>query len=148
MDGWMEAVENIALVIWKFQGKRKGPKKLSLHRPPPMANDLKWRFNVLRKKWNKDFCPLSKEERERPACKDKIKEWTQEMVKGKGAKAKVERGAMRVKTINSWKKMRKEAWSHGWWEQLKTRSQGRHTPLVSKELWMTSTRTWGREQGP
>ena len=65
----------------KFQGKRKGLKKLSLHRPLPMANDLKWRFRVLRKKWNKEFGHLSKEERERPACNDKIKALTQEMVK-------------------------------------------------------------------
>lgn len=132
--------KNIVLVIWKFQGELKGLKKPFVHRPPPMANDLRWRFNVLRRKWHKEFGRSSREEREQPVHKDDIKALTRGMVKAKRAITKVERGAMCVKTANIWKTMGKEAGSRGWVSTSRFGSQGRHTPLVSKELWRTSMR--------
>jgi hypothetical protein len=54
MDEWMEAVENTALVVWKSQGKN-GHKKLPPRRPLPLSNDLRWRFNVLVRRWRKEF---------------------------------------------------------------------------------------------
>ena len=92
-----------------------------MYRPPSLANDLKRRFSALRKKWTKEFGVLTKEERELPKYKDRIKGLIKEMVTIKRAKAKIERGAVRVKTTSFWKEMRKEAGSHGWWEKLKDR---------------------------
>ena len=86
-----------------------------------MANDLKKRFSTLCKKWTQEFGFLTKEERELPKYKDKIKGLIKNMVRIKRAKAKIERGAVRVKTTSFWKEMRKEAGSHSWWEKLKAR---------------------------
>lgn len=121
MDEWMEAVDNIALVIWNSRTKPGGLRKLPVIHPTPMANDLRLRFNLLTKNWRREFGNLTKDERERLAMKKTVDALRKEMVKAKRAIAKVERGAGRVRTTNFWKKMGKEAGSHGWWQQLKTR---------------------------